>query len=123
MTNNVNTVRELLVGGEGDNLLKLEYFDFEGKGEKVRLALFLADIPFEDVRITPVEWLKKKAYAKYAKVPVLTLPNGTVVTQSNLMLHLAGEADTKGTLYPDDFEQRCKIDEILGLIDVSGRHA
>ena len=36
--------------------IKLTYFDIEGAAEKVRLALVIAGVPFEDDRIEFSKW-------------------------------------------------------------------
>ena len=41
--------------------LKLTYFDFHGgRGEPARLALSIGNIPFEDDRLPPSEWERRK---------------------------------------------------------------
>lgn len=107
--------RALLVG-DGTKKAKLEYFAIEGVAEQVRIALSVADVPFEDVTLTFAEWQEKKPTTKYGQLPELTLPDGTVVTESMAMLRLAGEADAEGKLYPADVAKRLKVEQVLGLV-------
>jgi len=108
------SARDLLTSGEGK--LQLVYFPIEGVAEQVRIALSVAGIPFDDIRVPPSEWQTKKPTTKYGQLPEMTLPNGQLVTQSMAMLRLAGEADPDGKLYPsDDVGKRLKIEEVLGL--------
>ena len=107
--------RKLLIG-DGSTPLKLEYFDIEGVAEPVRIALFLADVPFDNVTIPFGDWPAKKPTTKYGQVPEMTLPNGQLITESGAMLRLAGEADPEGKLYPSDVLARTKVEMVLGLV-------
>lgn len=113
--------------------IKLEYFPISGVVERVRLALAMNDIPF-DVGATPTcalptlshslpqdvripfnsEWLERKKTAKYGQLPIMTLPDGREIYQSDAMLRWAG-ARGKGDLYPCDPDVRLKVDEALGV--------
>ncbi len=47
--------------------LKLTYFDFHGgRGEPARLALSIAGIAFEDDRVAPADWERRKAEHRLA---------------------------------------------------------
>ena len=107
------TARSLLTG---TTPVKLEYFPFEGKAEQVRIALAITGIPFSDVHITMDQWQAKKPSTRHGALPEMTLPDGTVITDSVAMLRLVGEADEEGKLYPSDVAKRLKIDQILGLV-------
>ena len=95
--------------------IKFEYFDIEGKGEKVRLALALNEVEFDDVRISRKEWPSRKAEARYGQAPIMTFPDGKEVYQSDAMLRYVG-AMGNGSLYPLDAERRLEIDEVLGVL-------
>lgn len=106
---------DLLTSGGGK--LSLHYFSIEGVAEQVRIALSVAGIPFDDIRIPFSEWQKKKPTTKHGQLPEMILPNGQVITESMAMLRLAGEADPEGKLYPALFVgKRLQIEEALGLI-------
>lgn len=82
---------------------KLTYFDAPvSRGEECRLALHLAGIDFEDVRIPSGEWPSLKPTLPYAAVPVLELPGHPPLAHSNAILTLIGG---RHGLHPsDDFE-------------------
>ncbi len=81
MNTSCEAARALLIG-DGSKPLKLEYFAIEGVAEQVRIALFIADVPFDDVTFPFSEWPAKKPTTKYGQVPEMTLPNGDVITES-----------------------------------------
>ncbi|KAL7467534.1 hypothetical protein ACHAXS_007779 [Conticribra weissflogii] len=117
---NIDQARNLLIG-DGTTPLKLEYFPMEGLAERVRIALAVADIPFDDVRIGYDEWSEKKSTTRHGQLPEMTLPNGVVVTESMAMLRLAGEADPEGKLYPSEMAARVKVEGVLGLVEDMAR--
>ena len=83
--------RKLLLG-DGTTKPKLEYFNIEGVAEQVRIALSIAEVPFDDVTIAFPDWAAKKPTTKHSQLPELILPSGKIVTDSLAMLRLAGEA-------------------------------
>ncbi len=108
------SAHDLLTSGDGK--LSLHYFSIEGVGEQVRIALSMAGVPFEDIRIPFSEWQTKKPTTKYGQLPEMILPSGQLITESMAMLRLAGEADPEGKLYPvTDVGKRLRIEEVLGL--------
>jgi len=82
---------------------KLIYFDAPvSRGEECRLALHLAGIDFDDVRITPAAWPAMKEQTPYGGLPVLELPGKPALAHSNAILVLIGR---RHGLHPaDDFE-------------------
>jgi prostaglandin-H2 D-isomerase / glutathione transferase len=82
---------------------KLTYFDAPvSRGEECRLALHLAGIEFEDVRVKPPEWAAHKAAAPFGAVPTYEEPGKPVLAESNAILVYIGR---RGGLHPkDDFE-------------------
>ena len=109
----IEAARKILIG---DKPLKLEYFAIEGVAEQIRIALACADVPFEDATFPFSEWPTKKATTKYGQVPEMTLPDGTLLTESMAMLRLAGEADPEGKLFPSEMSQRIKVESVLGIV-------
>ena len=82
---------------------RLIYFDAPvSRGEECRLALHLAGIDFEDVRIKPADWPALKPRMPYGSLPVLELPGKPPLGHSNAILVLIGR---RHGLHPaDDFE-------------------
>ena len=115
MTTSIQEARTLLLG-DGSVRPKLEYFAIEGVAEQVRIALSVAGIPFDDITIPFTEWPSKKTSTKFGQLPELTLPDGTIVTDSMAMLRLAGQADEEGKLYPTNVASRTKVESALGLV-------
>lgn len=113
----IEAARKLLIGGDGAVPLKLEYFAIEGVAEQIRIALSVADVPFDNATFPFSEWSSKKPTTKYGQVPEMTLPDGTLITESAAMLRLAGEADPEGKLYPADIAARYKVESVLGLVN------
>eukprot|EP00667_Euglena_gracilis_P021222 EG_transcript_23191 len=92
--------------------VSLTYFPLEGLGEKVRLALILAGIPFDDKRVSFADWPKLKPTVKYGVLPVMTM-DGKEIYQSEAMLRYIGRLHPN--LYPAD--KVLAIDEAIGLIN------
>ena len=82
---------------------RLIYFDAPvSRGEECRLALHLAGVDFEDVRINPAAWPAMKEQTPYGGLPVLELPGRPPLGHSNAILVLIGR---RHGLHPaDDFE-------------------
>jgi glutathione S-transferase len=85
------------------NKPKLTYFDAPvSRGEECRLALHLAGIDFEDVRIAAAAWPALKEQMPYGGMPVLELPGHPPLAHANAILVLIGR---RHGLHPaDDFE-------------------
>jgi glutathione S-transferase len=82
---------------------KLTYFDAPAsRGEECRLALHLAGVDFEDVRVKGPDWPAVKAQTPFGSVPTFELPGHPVLAQSNAILVYIGR---RWGLHPkDDFE-------------------
>ena len=82
---------------------KLTYFDAPvSRGEECRLALHIAGVDFEDVRINPAVWPAMKEQTPYGSLPVLELPARLPLAHSNAILVMIGR---RHGLHPaDDFE-------------------
>jgi len=82
---------------------KLIYFDAPvSRGEECRLALHLAGIDFEDVRIKGADWPAMKGETPYGALPVLELPGRPPLAHSNAILVMIGRLHG---LHPsDDFD-------------------
>jgi len=99
--------------------LKLTYFDFDGgRGEPARLALHIAGIPFEDVRIAGKDWPAFRDKTPFYAMPTLEV-DGRGVTQSNSINRYVGKL---AGLYPKDDWQALLCDEIMDAAeDISTR--
>lgn len=82
---------------------RLTYFDAPvSRGEECRLALHLAGIDFDDVRIKSADWPALKEQTPYGGLPVLEWPGQEPLAHSNAILVLIGR---RHGLHPvDDFE-------------------
>ncbi|HEX5648735.1 MAG TPA: glutathione S-transferase family protein [Steroidobacteraceae bacterium] len=85
------------------NKPRLFYFDAPvSRGEECRLALHIAGVHFDDVRINREDWPAMKPKMPYGALPVLELPGHPPLAQSNAILVLIGR---RHGLHPtDDFE-------------------
>jgi glutathione S-transferase len=82
---------------------RLTYFDAPvSRGEECRLALHIAGVDFEDVRISREEWAALKPQTPFGSLPLFEAPGHPVLAQSNAILVLIGR---RHDLHPkDDFE-------------------
>lgn len=82
---------------------KLIYFDASvSRGEECRLALHLAGVDFEDVRVKPADWATLKPQTPFGSMPILEMPGKPPLAQSNAILVFIGR---RYDLHPkDDFE-------------------
>ena len=82
------------------NKPRLVYFDAPvSRGEECRLALHLAGVDFDDVRIKVADWPALKERMPYGALPVLELPVGPSLAHSNAILVLIGR---RHGLHPTD---------------------
>jgi glutathione S-transferase len=71
--------------------VRLIYFDFAGsRGEECRLALHLAGVDFEDVRVKSADWPAMKSDTPFGAMPVLEMRGHPPLCQSNAILVLIG---------------------------------
>src|SRR5690242_13489339 len=70
---------------------KLTYFDAPiSRGEECRLALSIAGVDFDDVRVKFTEWPALKPTMPYGAMPVLEWPGHPPIAHSNAILALIG---------------------------------
>lgn len=82
---------------------KLTYFDSPAsRGEECRLALHIAGVDFEDVRIKGADWPALKPTTPFGGLPLFELPGRPVLAQSNAILTYIGR--TYGLHPADNFE-------------------
>jgi glutathione S-transferase len=82
---------------------RLIYFDFAGsRGEECRIALHLAGVDFDDVRVKNADWPALKPGTPFGAMPVLEMPGKPPLAHSNAILVYIGR---QHCLHPaDDFE-------------------
>lgn len=94
--------------------LKLTYFDFDGgRGEPIRIALSMGDIPFEDHRFPVGDFQIYREKAPLRQVPVMEI-DGEEITQTNALLRYAGKMTG---LYPEDSLQALYCDEAMAMVE------
>ncbi|EEY65709.1 glutathione S-transferase, putative [Phytophthora infestans T30-4] len=94
--------------------IPLTYFPFPGRAEPIRLALFIAGIPFDDERIDACELNRKRSTLPFNQLPVLEV-DGEVVSQALGILRYVG---TLGGLYSaSKAKEAFRNDEVFALID------
>lgn len=94
--------------------LKLSYFDFRGgRGEPARIALSIGGVAFEDDRVPPADWLRRKADTPFGALPVLKV-DGQIVAQSNAINRYVGKL---ADLYPSDPWQAALCDEAMEAVE------
>ncbi len=107
---------------------KLIYFDAaSSRGEECRLALHLAGVEFEDVRVKREEWPALKPKTPFGGMPVLEMPGHPPLAQSNAILVLIGR---RYGLHPkDDFEAArheavmCHVEDLRAAVSPTLRIA
>jgi glutathione S-transferase len=73
------------------NRPRLIHFDFDGsRGEECRIALHLAGIDFEDVRVQSKDWPAMKVGTPFGALPPLEIPGKSPLAQSNAILVYIG---------------------------------
>ena len=94
--------------------MKLTYFDTDGgRGESIRLALYLGGIKFEDNRISFQTFAATKDQYPFGCVPVMEV-DGEIITQSNTMNRYIGRLTG---LWPGDPWQAALCDETMDVIE------
>lgn len=79
---------------------KVTYFDFPGsRGEEVRLALWLADVEFDDNRLASADWPALKPNTPFGSLPMFEIEGRPPLAQVNAILVLIGRMHD---LHPKD---------------------
>ncbi|MDX2089185.1 MAG: glutathione S-transferase [Kofleriaceae bacterium] len=81
---------------------RLTYFDAEGRAEPIRVAMFLAKIPFEDRRLKFPEFaaMREQGAFPLGAVPVLEIDGRAIVQTGAILRYVARVGNTD--LYPTD---------------------
>ena len=94
---------------------RLIYFDFAGsRGEECRIALHLAGIDFEDVRIQSKDWPAMKDSTPFGALPVLEIPGKPPLAHSHAILVLIGR---QHGLHPSDSFEAAKHEELMCAVE------
>lgn len=95
---------------------KLTYFDAAtSRGEECRLALHVAGVEFEDVRIKREDWPALKPKTPFGGLPTLEVPGKPVLAESNAILVYIGR---KHDLHPKDAFEAARHEAILSQGEV-----
>lgn len=94
---------------------RLIYFDFAGsRGEECRIALHLAGVDFEDVRIPSAEWPVLKPKTPFDSLPILELPGKPPLAQSNAVLVYIGR---QYGLHPEDDFEAAQHEALMNYVE------
>ncbi|HSG63829.1 MAG TPA: glutathione S-transferase family protein [Gammaproteobacteria bacterium] len=94
---------------------RLIYFDAPvSRGEECRLALHLAGIDFEDVRIARGDWQAMKPGTPFGSLPVLEIPGRPPLGQTNAILVLIGR---RHELHPEDDFEAARHEAVMGHVE------
>src|SRR5690349_13036160 len=94
---------------------RLIYFDFAGsRGEECRIALHLAGIDFEDVRVKGDDWPAMKADMPFGAMPVLEIPGKPPLAQSNAILVFVGR---QHGLHPADAFEAARHEALMCAVE------
>ncbi len=94
---------------------RLIYFDFAGsRGEECRIALHLAGIEFEDVRVHSSDWPAMKPDMPFGALPVLEIPGKPPLAQSNAILVFIGR---QHGLHPADAFEAARHEALMSAVE------
>jgi prostaglandin-H2 D-isomerase / glutathione transferase len=97
------------------NRPRLTYFDFAGsRGEECRIALHLAGVDFEDLRIKTEDWPAMKGSTPFGAMPVLELPGKPPLAHSNAILVLIGH---QHRLHPVDAFEAARHEALMCAVE------
>jgi glutathione S-transferase len=93
--------------------LKLTYFDAAGRGEPIRVALYMAGLSFDDQRLQFPDFAALKAQGAFplGSVPVLTVDGVTYAQTASILRYVARLGNTD--LYPTDPLVGLHVDTVL----------
>lgn len=103
--------------------LQLTYFDAPGRAEPIRVALFLAKVPFEDRRLKFPDFaaLREQGGLPLGSVPVLAI-DGRPLVQTAAILRYIARAHVPA-LYPADPYAGLLVDSALDTFNDTVSHA
>ena len=86
----MENIQQQMVEEKKNVSIVLKYFPIMGAAERVRLALWLGGIAFDDVRLPHADWAELKGQTAFGQLPVMSIDGGPYIAQSNAMLQYAG---------------------------------
>ena len=94
---------------------RLIYFDFAGsRGEECRIALHLAGVDFEDVRVKGGDWPAMKSDMPFGAMPVLEMPGKVPLAHSNAILVFIGR---QHRLHPMDAFEAARHEALMCAVE------
>jgi len=94
---------------------RLIYFDFAGsRGEECRIALHVAGVDFEDVRVKNGDWPAMKANMPFGAMPVLEIPGKPALAHSNAILVFIGR---EHRLHPADAFEAARHEALMCAVE------
>jgi prostaglandin-H2 D-isomerase / glutathione transferase len=104
----------------------LTYFDIpSSRGEEIRLALFIAGVPFTDERLSREQWEARRPSAPFGALPIFSSEGRPPLAQSNAILRMLGSQH--GLLPADAWESArheavmCAVEEMRGKLGPTNR--
>jgi glutathione S-transferase len=99
---------------------KLMYFDAPvSRGEECRLALHIAGVEFDDVRVKPADWPSVKPTTPYGSMPVFEVPGHPPLAHSNAILALIGR---QHGLHPKDNFEAARHEGMMAFVEELRHH-
>lgn len=94
---------------------RLSYFDAPvSRGEECRLALHLAGVEFEDVRIPGKDWPSIKPTTPFGTIPTFELPGLPVLAEVNAILVYIGR---RWGLHPADLYEAARHEMMMSHVE------
>lgn len=103
--------------------LELTYFDSPGRAEPIRVALRLAGLPFQDIRLKFGEFTEAKARGDFplGAVPMLEVDGVRIVQTGAILRYVARVGDP--SLYPSDPWAALVVDSVVDSLNDTLSHA
>merc|ERR1712213_4471 len=98
-------------------MVKLTYFDLEGRGELIRLLLHAGNIDFEDFRFGFGEWAKHKPNTPFGSVPVLHWDGEEMAQTMAIVRFVARKVGMAGKTDMEFFKDMDNLKERRALLD------
>jgi len=90
---------------------KLTYFDAPvSRGEECRLALHIAEVDFDDERLSQAQWQERKPLTPFGSIPTFELPGKPVLAQSTAILTYIGRTNH---LHPSDLFEAARHEAMM----------